>query len=55
MQEKVDLEIKKIIDSCYRQALSIVKKERKKLDAVVSSLLEKETLTRDEFEKIVVG
>lgn len=53
MQEKVDLEIKKIIDSCYKQALLIVKRERKKLDKVVLSLLKKETLTRDEFEKIV--
>jgi len=55
MQEKVDLEIKKIIDSSYRQAVAIVKKERKKLDAVVTALLKKETLTRDEFEKIVNG
>lgn len=55
MQEKVDLEIKKIIDSSYRQAVAIVKKERKKLDAVVAALLKKETLTRDEFEKIVNG
>lgn len=31
MQEKVDLEIKKIIDSSYRQAVAIVKKERKSL------------------------
>ncbi len=53
MQEKVDLEIKKIVDSCYREALKIVKTKREKLDAVVSELLKKETLTRDEFEKIL--
>lgn len=55
MQEKVDLEVKKIIDSCYKEATLIVKKERRKLDAVVLALLKKETLTRGEFEKIVNG
>jgi len=53
MQEKVDMEIKKIMDTCYRQAVVIVKKERKILDKVVEKLLEKETIDKDDFEKIV--
>ena len=53
MQEKVDVEIKKIIDEGYDQAILLIKKYRKKLDAVGSALLKKETLDRDEFEKIV--
>ncbi len=53
MQEKVDLEIKKIVDTSYQEALKLVKTKRKELDAVVDELLRKETLTRDEFEKIV--
>ncbi|OGM12151.1 cell division protein FtsH [Candidatus Woesebacteria bacterium RBG_16_34_12] len=53
MQEKVDSEIKNIIDTAYKQAVHLIKEQRKKLDAIVKELLEKETLDRDEFEKIV--
>ncbi|MBI2103609.1 ATP-dependent metallopeptidase FtsH/Yme1/Tma family protein [Candidatus Woesebacteria bacterium] len=53
MQEKVDMEIKKIVDSAYKEAVVLVKKNRKKLDAVADALIEKETLDREEFEKIV--
>ncbi len=53
MQERVDNEVKKIVDSCYKEALKIVKAKRKTLDNVVEKLLEKETLDREEFEKIV--
>jgi cell division protease FtsH len=53
MQEKIDVEVGKIIDVAYKEALEIVKKEKKTLDNVVNELLKKETLGRDEFEKIV--
>jgi cell division protease FtsH len=53
MQEKVDSGIKKIIDSCYKEAEVIVKKQRGILDKVAIKLLEKETLEREDFEKIV--
>jgi cell division protease FtsH len=53
MQEKVDIEVKRIVDSCYRKALIIVKKERKILDKIVSSILKKETIDREDFEVIV--
>jgi len=53
MQEKIDNEIGKIIDVAYKEAAVIVKKERKILDKVVDALLVKETLDRDDFEKIV--
>lgn len=53
MQERVDNEVKKIVDSCYKEALKIVKAKRKTLDSVVVKLMEKETLDREEFEKIV--
>lgn len=53
MQRKIDEEIKKIIDACYKDALELVKKNRKKLDEVVKKLLIKETLEKEEFEKIV--
>lgn len=53
MHTKIDTEVKKIIDSCYKQAQKILKMERVKLDKVAKELLEKETLESDEFEKIV--
>ena len=53
MQERVDNEVKKIVDACYKEALKIVKAKRKTLDNVVVKLMEKETLDKEEFEKIV--
>jgi cell division protease FtsH len=55
LQEKIDLEVKKIMDTAHKLALSILKtpKERKNLEKVAESLLKKETLDRDDFEKIV--
>lgn len=53
MQKKIDDEVKRIIDECYKNALALVKKNRKKLDEVSEELLKKETLDREEFEKIV--
>ena len=53
MHARVDTEVKKIIDTGYKQALDIIKKNRSKLDKVAKELLEKETLDTDEFEKLV--
>jgi len=53
MQEKVDQEVKKIIDKAYKEAASLIKKHRKVLDKVAEKLMEQETLDRSEFEKIV--
>lgn len=53
MQDKIDNEVKKIIDECYKEALEIVKRKRKTLDKVAEALLKKETIDREEFEKIV--
>jgi cell division protease FtsH len=53
MQEKVDNEVSKIMEGCYKQAVLILKKESKSLDNVANLLLKKETIDRDEFEKIV--
>jgi len=52
-QEKIDNEVNKIINSCYKKAEEILKKNKKILDKVVEKLLIKETLDKDEFEKIV--
>lgn len=53
MQEKVDNEIKKIMEGCYKEALGLIKREREKLDKVVAALIKEETLNREDFEKIV--
>ena len=50
--EQIDHEVRKLVDDSYKQALSILKKYRKELDAVANKLLEVETLSREEFEKI---
>lgn len=53
MQEKIDNEVKKIMDQGLKEAENLVKKHKKLLDKVVEELLKKETIDRDEFEKIV--
>ncbi len=50
---KIDREVSKIIDAGYKKAKETLVKNRKKLDLVAETLLEKETLERDEFEKLV--
>ena len=51
--EKIDTEVKKILDNCYKGAVKLVREKRKILDKVSDALIKKETLDRDEFEKIV--
>ncbi|PJE67266.1 hypothetical protein COU95_03270 [Candidatus Shapirobacteria bacterium CG10_big_fil_rev_8_21_14_0_10_40_9] len=53
MASKVDREVKKIVDSSYQKALEILKKSRKKLDLVAGSLIKKETLEQEEFERLI--
>ena len=53
LQAKIDIEIKKILDTAFKQAKDILVKNRAKLDKVAKALLETETLDTTEFEKIV--
>jgi len=50
--EKIDAEVRKIVDEAYARAKSILKKYSKELDAVAQKLLEAESITREEFEAI---
>ncbi len=50
--ELIDREVRSLVDEAYKTALSILNKYRVELDAIANKLLEVETLTRDEFEKI---
>ncbi len=50
--EQIDREVRKIVDEAYKQAKSLLKKYREQLDAVANKLLDVETITREEFERI---
>jgi len=50
--QKIDMEVRKIVDEAYQQAKSLLKKYRWELDAVAQKLLEAESITREEFEAI---
>lgn len=52
---KIDDEVKKIIDTCYDRATSLITEYRSVLDACANLLLEKEKITRDEFEALFEG
>ncbi len=49
----IDEEVEKFIKSAEKQANSILTKKKKTLDKIAQVLMEKETIERDEFEKIV--
>jgi cell division protease FtsH len=50
--EKIDQEVRELVNDAYLQAKSLLTKYRKELDAIAEKLLEAETLSREEFEKI---
>jgi len=50
--EKIDAEVRKIVDEAYQRAQTILKSYRKELDAIAEKLLEAESITREEFEAI---
>lgn len=50
--EQIDHEVRRLVDDSYKDALAILKKYRSELDMVATKLLEVETLSREEFEKI---
>ncbi len=51
----IDQEIKRIIDECYRRAKRIISKYHKVLGDCAQLLLEKEKITREEFEALFDG
>lgn len=50
---KIDMEIEKIIKSCYKDAVALIKKHRTKLDKVATALIKSESLDEDEFVALV--
>ncbi len=51
----VDEEVRAIVDRCHMRATEILNEKRSQLDGVVQALLERETLDREEFLKIMAG
>lgn len=52
MAELIDREVLELVNEAYQRAKDVLTKYRDKLDEVAKKLLEVETLTREEFEKI---
>ncbi|PFN74834.1 cell division protein FtsH [Bacillus sp. AFS076308] len=52
---KVDAEILKIIKSCHQKAIQILEENKDKLHELTKYLLEKETITGDEFMSILTA
>ena len=50
----IDAEIKRIVDECYEKAKAIILENRQILDACAELLLEKEKISREEFEGLFV-
>ena len=52
MAGTIDEEVKRIIDECYQQARSILQEYHSVLEKCAQLLLEKEKITRSEFEAL---
>lgn len=53
LRARIDTEIKRLIDSRYKEAQRILKEYKTKLDDVAAALVERETLEGDEFKSIM--
>ena len=50
---EIDQEMRKIIDECYDRATNIIKENRNLLDLIANTLLEYETLTKEQIKYLV--
>ncbi|MBI4080286.1 MAG: ATP-dependent metallopeptidase FtsH/Yme1/Tma family protein [Candidatus Levybacteria bacterium] len=53
MAAKIDEQVKKITDSCYKNATTILLKLRDKLDLLAQELLKKETIESEDFTSLI--
>jgi len=51
---KIDAEVRAIIDGAHKKALDVITTHRKALEAIAKTLVDVETIEREEFEKILV-
>jgi len=52
---KIDQEIRRIVDEASDKARSLLTKSRKKLDQIAKTLVEKETLEKEELIELLAG
>ena len=50
---EIDMEMRKIIDDCHKKAIDIIKKNRDLLKLIAETLLEYETLTKEQIDYLV--
>ena len=55
MAAKIDDEVKRIIDGGFAKARKILKANKKVLEAIAEALIEKESLEREEYEKVLTA
>lgn len=52
---QIDEEIRKIIDECYKKAHKIIKENMDLLDLIANTLIERETITKEEIDYLVAN
>ncbi|MYL82569.1 ATP-dependent zinc metalloprotease FtsH [Desulfovibrio aerotolerans] len=52
---QIDAEVRKIVESAYRRARGILENERPALESIAKALLERETITGDEIDRLLRG
>ncbi len=52
---EIDQEIRKIIDGCYKHAREILEEHRDELVKIATALIEYETLTSEQIERVIKG
>ena len=53
MQKKLDIEKKKTLDSCYENVKKVLQTNKKMFDDVLNVLMDKGTITGEEFTSLV--
>lgn len=53
LASKIDFEVKKFIENAQQRAVEVLTKHRTDLDKIAAALIEKETLEKEDFEKLV--
>ena len=52
---EIDQEVRKIIDECHRKAREVIEAHRHELELIAENLIEYETLTAEQIERIIRG
>jgi len=53
MKSEVDTEIQRFVDEAHKEAIRVLKKNRRKMDKIVKVLVKQETVGREEFEELM--